>query len=187
MGAGQGVGHPRRTCPRGGAGIRRRASSEQLKASARKSADECARYLVNKAAYLDYPTALTKGWPIATGIIEGACRHIVKDRMDLTGARWSLDAPKPCSNYASSEATATLRTTGAFTSHKSTSAFTDPATPTTSSPWLRESLQESCTQLILRNVSVEDFHGQLSLLALPLLLPPRACHRGTRARDLTYR
>jgi hypothetical protein len=73
------------------AGIRRRASSGQLKTSARKGADECARYLTNKADYLDYPTALAAGWPIATGIIEGACRHIVKDRMDLTGARWSLD------------------------------------------------------------------------------------------------
>jgi hypothetical protein len=41
-------------------------------------------------AYLDYPTALKQGWPIATGIIEGACRHLVKDRMDLTGARWGL-------------------------------------------------------------------------------------------------
>jgi hypothetical protein len=30
-------------------------------------------------------------WPIATGIIEGACRHIVKDRMDITGARWGLE------------------------------------------------------------------------------------------------
>jgi hypothetical protein len=39
---------------------------------------------------LDYPTALAAGWPIATAIIEGACRHLVKDRMDLTGARWGL-------------------------------------------------------------------------------------------------
>jgi hypothetical protein len=30
------------------------------------------------------------GFPIATGVIEGACRHLVKDRMDITGARWSL-------------------------------------------------------------------------------------------------
>ena len=41
--------------------------------------------------YLDYPTALHNGWPIATGVIEGACRHIVKDRMDITGARWGLE------------------------------------------------------------------------------------------------
>ena len=50
-----------------------------------------ARYLDNKKDYLDYATALEKGWPIATGIIEGACRHIVKDRMDITGARWGLE------------------------------------------------------------------------------------------------
>ena len=34
--------------------------------------------------------AVTEGWPIATGIIEGACRHLVKDRMDITGARCGL-------------------------------------------------------------------------------------------------
>ncbi len=73
------------------AGIRRRASSEGLKGSERKGADTCAKYLTNKADYLDYPTALAGGWPIATGIIEGACRHIVKDRFDVTGARWSVD------------------------------------------------------------------------------------------------
>jgi len=55
------------------------------------TADECARYLDNKKDHLDYATALKKGWPIATGIIEGACRHIVKDRMDITGARWGLE------------------------------------------------------------------------------------------------
>jgi len=43
-----------------------------------------------KRDYLNYPQALAAGWPIATGIIEGACRHLVKDRLDLTGARWGL-------------------------------------------------------------------------------------------------
>jgi hypothetical protein len=47
-------------------------------------------YLENKEPYLDYPTALANGWPISTGIIEGACRHLVGDRMGVTGARWSL-------------------------------------------------------------------------------------------------
>ena len=56
----------------------------------RAKADECAKYLVNKAKYLDYPGALAAGWPIATGIIEGACRHLVADRMNITGARWSV-------------------------------------------------------------------------------------------------
>jgi hypothetical protein len=73
------------------AGIRRRATAYGYSGPERAGADECARYLENKQDYLDYATALKKGWPIATGIIEGACRHIVKDRMDITGARWGLE------------------------------------------------------------------------------------------------
>jgi hypothetical protein len=48
-------------------------------------------YLDAKEPYLDYPRALASGWPIATGVIEGACRHLVQDRMGITGARWSLE------------------------------------------------------------------------------------------------
>ena len=72
------------------AGIRRRATTAGLAKAKRKKADDCARYLVNKAAYLDYPAALAAGWPIATGVIEGTCRYLVADRMDITGARWSV-------------------------------------------------------------------------------------------------
>lgn len=70
--------------------LRRAATTAGLEPGRRANADTCATYLTNKNAYLDYPTALKQGWPIATGIIEGACRHLVKDRMDLTGARWGL-------------------------------------------------------------------------------------------------
>jgi hypothetical protein len=48
-------------------------------------------YLQAKQPFMDYPRALANGWPIATGVIEGACRHLVADRMGITGARWSLD------------------------------------------------------------------------------------------------
>lgn len=74
----------------GAANIRRQATRGGLPPPERKGADACARYLTNKAPYLDYPRALRADWPIATGVIEGACRHLVKDRMDLTGARWGL-------------------------------------------------------------------------------------------------
>ena len=67
------------------------ATNAHLEPARRKGADDCASYLTAKVRYLDYPTALEKGWPIATGIIEGACRHLVKDRMDSTGARWGLE------------------------------------------------------------------------------------------------
>lgn len=73
------------------ASIRRTATRRSLDPDKRAKADRCAAYLHNKKPYLDYPTALAAGWPIATGVIEGACRHLVKDRLDITGARWGLD------------------------------------------------------------------------------------------------
>ena len=73
------------------AAIRRKATCLGLDARARENADNCADYLLAKRDYLDYSRALEQGWPIATGVIEGACRHLVKDRLDLTGSRWGLE------------------------------------------------------------------------------------------------
>ena len=72
-------------------GIKRRATAARLAKNKRIKADACATYLTNKADYLDYPTALAEGWPIASGVIEGTCRYLVADRMDITGARWSVN------------------------------------------------------------------------------------------------
>ena len=47
-------------------------------------------YLLKYAPYLHYDRYLAAGYPIATGVIEGACRYLVRDRMELTGARWWL-------------------------------------------------------------------------------------------------
>lgn len=73
------------------AAIRRTATKRGLTAAQRKRADTCATYLARKSPYLDYPRALREGWPIATGVIEGTVRHLVKDRMGITGARWGLE------------------------------------------------------------------------------------------------
>lgn len=72
------------------AGIRRSATKRKLEPDARKKVDKCADYLIKYRTLLRYDTYLAAGMPIATGVIEGACRHLVKDRMDLTGARWTL-------------------------------------------------------------------------------------------------
>ena len=74
------------------ASIRRKATRLHLEPKQREGADRAANYLLAKRRQLDYPTALQNGWPIATGVIEGACRHLVKDRMDITGARWGLES-----------------------------------------------------------------------------------------------
>lgn len=71
--------------------IRRRGSLHGYSPAGRGGADECASYLASKRHYLDYPAFLQAGWPVASGLIEGAARWLVKDRMDITGARWGLD------------------------------------------------------------------------------------------------
>ncbi len=72
-------------------GMRRKATKLGLEKNKRKNVDKCAKYLLKHKAYLRYDEYLSAGLPIATGVIEGACRYLVKDRMDLTGARWGLD------------------------------------------------------------------------------------------------
>jgi len=72
------------------AGMRRSATLQGLASKDRGAVDTCADYLLKYRPYLRYDENLRRGLPIATGVIEGACRHLVKDRMDLTGARWGL-------------------------------------------------------------------------------------------------
>jgi len=72
-------------------GMRRSATLRNLAAQDRKPVDACANYLLTYGPYLKYNHYLAQGFPIATGVIEGACRHLVKDRMEVTGARWSLE------------------------------------------------------------------------------------------------
>jgi len=72
------------------AGMRRSATLRDLCQKERKGIDTCADYLVKYREMLRYDRYLAEGFPIATGVIEGACRHLVKDRMDITGARWRL-------------------------------------------------------------------------------------------------
>jgi hypothetical protein len=68
--------------------IRDQAAATTLSKTKQAAARKTAGYLDAKTPYLGYPAALANGWPISTGVIEGACRHLVKDRMDITGARW---------------------------------------------------------------------------------------------------
>ena len=71
-------------------GIRRSATLRGLKGARRKAVDQCAGYLLKYKQYLRYNEYLAAGLPIATGVAEGACRYLVKDRMEVTGASWSL-------------------------------------------------------------------------------------------------
>ena len=71
-------------------GMRRSATLRGLSGRARKAVDKAARYLLKHKRFLRYGEYLANGYPIATGVIEGACRHLLVDRLDITGARWGL-------------------------------------------------------------------------------------------------
>jgi len=73
------------------AGMRRSATLRDLSSKEREPVDTCADYLLKYRELLRYDEFLKQGLPIATGVIEGACRHLIKDRMDITGARWMVD------------------------------------------------------------------------------------------------
>jgi hypothetical protein len=70
--------------------LRRWAARRELDEDQQKVVTDCIRYLLNNRRLLHYARALTAGLPIATGVIEGACRHLVADRLDTTGPGWSL-------------------------------------------------------------------------------------------------
>lgn len=69
--------------------LRAKIRSHHLDESAAKSVEAAATYLTNNTRLMHYDRALKQGLPIATGVIEGACRYLVQDRMGRTGAVWS--------------------------------------------------------------------------------------------------
>jgi len=72
------------------ADLRHLAATPGRARCARTVLTKVAAYLERNAPYMDYATYLAQGWPIATGVIEGACRHLVKDRCELSGMRWTI-------------------------------------------------------------------------------------------------
>jgi hypothetical protein len=71
--------------------FRRLAEDSAPSATQRQKLTKTANYFERNLPYMDYQTYLSKGWPIASGVIEGACRHFVKDRFELSGMRWTRE------------------------------------------------------------------------------------------------
>ena len=68
--------------------LRQIAKNKKTKAAQRKQLHKTANYFERNLPYMHYQTYLSNGYPIASGAIEGACRHFVKDRFELSGMRW---------------------------------------------------------------------------------------------------
>jgi len=109
--------------------------SQGLDQNAATPVEKAAGYLVKHTRLLHYDRALADGLPIATGVIEGACRYLVQDRMGRTGARWSLTGAEAILSLRA------LRTSGDFDDYwlfhlerERTSARMSHATPTALHP-----------------------------------------------------
>ena len=71
-------------------GLRQMRTKRKLRPSKRDQLSKIITYLSNNRAYMRYDVCLSQGYPIGSGVVEGACRHLVKDRMEGTGMRWSV-------------------------------------------------------------------------------------------------
>src|SRR6266436_9250208 len=70
------------------AGLRQMGTKRTLRGKKREKLAKLCGYLENNAHRMRYDAYLAAGYPIASGVIEGACRHFVKDRMERTGMSW---------------------------------------------------------------------------------------------------
>jgi len=75
-------------------GIRQTATRRKLRAAQREEVRRICGYFENNQERMGYDVYLKRGYPIASGVIEGACRHVVKDRMERTGMSWSIDGAR---------------------------------------------------------------------------------------------
>lgn len=73
------------------AGLRRRLSRGKLSGPKRKVVRAAVEYLANNRDHMRYDAYLAAGYPIGSGVAEGACRHLVKDRLEQTGMRWTVE------------------------------------------------------------------------------------------------
>lgn len=72
------------------AGLRRRLGGGKLSGPKKKVVRSAVEYLANNREHMRYDEYLAAGYPIGSGVAEGACRHLVKDRLEQTGMRWTV-------------------------------------------------------------------------------------------------
>ena len=72
-------------------GIRQMTTKRGLSKSKKAKVEQYLNYFVDRCEYMKYDEYLAAGYPIGSGVVEGASRHLVKDRMEQTGMRWRIE------------------------------------------------------------------------------------------------
>ena len=70
-------------------GIRQSITKRGVSGPKRKTLNDVANYLYRNRTHMQYHEYLANGWPIASGPVEGACKNLIKDRMERSGMRWT--------------------------------------------------------------------------------------------------
>jgi hypothetical protein len=86
-------------------GLRRMATLRTIGNAGRREIETVCGYFAKHAERMQYDKYLAAGYPIATGVIEGACRHLVKDRMERSGMRWTATGAQAMLNLRALEQT----------------------------------------------------------------------------------
>jgi len=71
-------------------GLKQMSTKQHVRGSRKKQLAAAIGYLERNRRFMRYEQYLAAGYPIGSGVAEGACRHLVKDRMELTGMRWCV-------------------------------------------------------------------------------------------------
>ena len=79
-------------------GMRRMSSQKKLRGDRLRELEKVCQYFQKNASRMQYDQYLRAGYPIASGVIEGACGHLVKDRMERSGMRWKLESARSMLN-----------------------------------------------------------------------------------------
>jgi hypothetical protein len=72
-------------------GLRQMRTKHRLSGAQRKTLTAVITYYSNNRDHMRYDEYLAAGYPIGSGVAEGACRHLVKDRLEQTGMRWTVE------------------------------------------------------------------------------------------------
>ena len=72
-------------------GIKQIKTKQKIKGTKAETLEKVIKYLTNHRSIMKYDQYLSKGYPVGTGVVESACKQVVKQRMEGSGMRWSID------------------------------------------------------------------------------------------------
>ncbi|MBI5247962.1 MAG: hypothetical protein HY912_00575 [Desulfomonile tiedjei] len=77
-------------------GLKQMRTKEEIPGTKRHFLEQVIGYLERNRKHMRYEICLASGYPISSGTIEGACRNLINDKLELTGTSWTLPGSRKC-------------------------------------------------------------------------------------------